>query len=51
MSQRPLGEIHQTPQAESDLLSIWDHLAENQSEEKAESYLIKLELQIELLLS
>ena len=51
MSQRPSGEIRQTPQAEADLLSIWDYLAENQSEEKAESYLLKLELQIELLLS
>ncbi len=51
MSQRPAGEIRQTPQAEADLLEIWDYLAENQSEDNAEAYLLKLELQIELLLS
>ncbi len=33
------------------MLGIWDYLAENQSEEMAESYLLKLEFQIELLLS
>ena len=51
MNQRPPGEIRYTPQAEADLNNIWDYLAENQSEERAESYLLKLELQLELLLA
>lgn len=34
-----------------DLEGIWHYLAENQSEDRAESYLLKLELQLELLLT
>ena len=51
MSQPPPGEILYKPRAEEDLVSIWDYLAGSQSEEQAEAYLLKLELQIELLLS
>ena len=51
MNRRPTGEVKLTPQAKKDLLGIWNYLAENQSEEHAESYLLNLELQIELLLS
>ena len=51
MSQRPPGEIRLTPKAEADLDDIGDYLAESQSEDYAESYLLKLELQLELLLS
>lgn len=51
MSQSPHGEIHYKPLAEEDLMKIWDYLAETQSEEQAEAYLLKLELQLELLLS
>ena len=51
MSQRPAGEIRLTPKAEADLDNIGDYWAESQSEDYAESYLLKLALQLELLLS
>ena len=51
MSQRPAGEVRITPAAEEDLLNIWDYLAKTRSEDQAEAYLLKLEFQIELLLS
>lgn len=51
MSQPPPGEIRYKPQAEEDLMRVWEYLAEAVSEEQAEAYLLKLELQLELLLS
>lgn len=47
MSQPPPGQIRLTPLADADLDGIWDYLSQN----FAESYLLKLELQLELLLS
>ena len=51
MSQPPPGQIRLTPLADADLDEIWDYLSQNLSEDFAESYLLKLELQLELLLS
>jgi len=46
-----MKQVFRTPKAEEDLINIWNYLAENFSEDRAESYLLKLEQQIELLLN
>ena len=51
MSQPPPGQIRLTPLADADLDGIFDYLSQSLSEDFAESYLLKLELQLELLLS